>query len=79
MPRFRVAQVWEAAARPILPVVACLACRPCAVPVQCALHVTGGTALGCLPHTSQVVVDDVEAAVEAGLHRARHAKWHSMR
>lgn len=27
----------------------------------------------------QVVVDDVEAAVEAGLHRARNAKWHSMR
>ena len=28
---------------------------------------------------AQVVVDDVEAAVEAALHRARHAKWHSMR
>ena len=30
-------------------------------------------------HWMQVVVDDVEAAVEAGLHRARFSKWHSMR
>ncbi len=28
---------------------------------------------------AQIVVEDVEAAVDAGLHRARSQKWHSMR
>lgn len=28
---------------------------------------------------AQIVVDDVEAAVEAGLHRTRSLRWHSMR
>ena len=28
---------------------------------------------------AQIVVDDVEAAVEAGLHKARSMRWHSMR
>ena len=39
-----------------------------------------GVATRDSPHDpAQVVVPDVEAAVDAALHRARAAKWHSMR
>ena len=30
-------------------------------------------------HPADIVVDDVQQAVEAGLHRSRSEKWHSMR
>lgn len=30
-------------------------------------------------HPADLVVEDVEAAVEAALHRARSTKWHSLR
>lgn len=40
---------------------------------------TGVARANCSRDPAQVVVDDVEAAVDAALHRARHAKWHSMR
>lgn len=40
---------------------------------------TGVATADCPVDSAQVVVADVEAAVEAGLHRARRDKWHSMR
>ncbi len=59
--------------------VLCCAVLCCASPkfVFCVLFVWPQQL--CLAYFMQVVVDDVEAAVEAGLHRVRHAKWHSMR
>lgn len=40
---------------------------------------TGVATADCPTDSAAVVVEDVEAAVDAGLHRARRDKWHSMR
>lgn len=47
--------------------------------VSVLLTKTGVARADSATHPAQVVVDDVEAAVEAALHRTRHSKWHSMR
>ncbi|KAL4440223.1 hypothetical protein ABPG75_003224 [Micractinium tetrahymenae] len=40
---------------------------------------TGVARANCSRDPAQLVVDNVEAAVDAALHRTRHARWHSMR
>ena len=49
------------------------------VPVLVRTGVFSGDAANDREHPADFVVDDVDSAVQAGLHRTRSALWHSMR
>lgn len=49
------------------------------VPVLVRTGVFSGDQANDAEHPADLVVDDVDAAVQAALHRTRSALWHSMR
>jgi ribonucleotide monophosphatase NagD (HAD superfamily) len=78
-PRLPLSAIFAIGDNPAADVRGANAAGPPWVSVLVRTGVFAGPGANCNVDPAHIVMDDVDHAVDAALHRARSARWHSMR